>query len=64
MYIHQTPKELETVIIYIHIYIPKPFVWTGCDITSIFNRSLTGLKSEFSFSWIDWHTMVKEPSLS
>ena len=35
------------------------------DVThgQIFQWSLTGLNSEFSFSWTGYHTKVKEPSL-
>ena len=39
-------KELETQI----AYLPNPSVRAGYDTRSIFKQSLTGLKSEFSFS--------------
>ena len=42
--------------------LPNPSDRPGCDIRSIFKRSVTGLNSEFSVSEIGWHTKVKEPS--
>ena len=36
---------------------------TGCNTRSIFKRSLTGLNSEFSFSYTGCLTKAKNPSL-
>ena len=42
----------------------QPLRSAGYDTRSIFKRSLTGLNSEFSFSWTSYLTKAKEPSLS
>ena len=42
----------------------NPSARAGYDTRSIFKRSLTGLNSEFSFSWTSCLTKVEEPSLS
>ena len=41
----------------------NPSKWAGCDTRSIFKEFLTGLNSEFSFSYTGCHTKVKELSL-
>ena len=46
-------------------YLPNPSTRAGYDTRSIFKRSLTGLNSEFSFSWtslphIGWRTQCAE----
>ena len=41
----------------------KPFARARCDTKSTFQRSLTGLNLEFSFSHTGCYTKVKEPSL-
>ena len=48
------------VLIYIYIYI-NTFARVGCDLRSIFKRSLTSLNSELSFSTTGCHIKVKEP---
>ena len=50
---------ISNIIIYIY-----PSTPTECDSQSIFKRSLTGLNSEFSFSYTSCHTKVKDHSLS
>ena len=45
-------------------YLPNPSARAGYDTRSIFKRSLTGLKSEFSLSWTSCLTKAEEPSLS
>ena len=45
------------------IIFTNPSTRAGYDTRSIFKRSLTGLNSEFSFSWSSWLTMALEPSL-
>ena len=42
----------------------NPSAQAGYDTKSIFKRSLTGLNSEFSFSWASCLTKAEEPSLS
>ena len=50
--------------LYVYIsYLPKPSPRAGYDTSSIFKRSLTGLNSEFSFSWTSCLTKAEEPSL-
>ena len=49
--------------LYIYIF-TNPSVRPGHDTRSIFKRSLTGLNSEFSFSWTSCLSKVEEPSLS
>ena len=67
-------KQRNRLYIYIYIYIyicvcvcvcvcNNSFWRAGCYTSSIFKWSLTGLKSEFSFSWIDCPTKANEPSL-
>ena len=41
----------------------NPSACTGYDTRSIFNRSLTGLNSEFSYSETSYLTKAEEPSL-
>ena len=43
--------------------LPNPSAWAGYDTRSIFKRSLTGLNSEFSFSYTSCLTKAEEPSL-
>ena len=45
-------------------YLPNPSTRAGYDTGSIFKRSLTGLNSEFSFSYTSCLTKPEEPSLS
>ena len=45
-------------------YLPNPSARAGYDTRSFFKRSLTGLNSEFSFSWTSCLTKAEEPSLS
>ena len=45
-------------------YLPTPSARAGYDKRSIFKRSLTGLNSEFSFSWTSCLTKAEEPCLS
>ena len=45
-------------------YLPNPSARAGYETRSIFKRSLTGLNSEFSFSWTSCLTKAEEPSLS
>ena len=44
-------------------YLPNPSARAGYDIRSIFKRSLTGLNSEFSFSYTTCLTKAEETSL-
>ena len=44
-------------------YLPNPSARAGYDTRSIFMRSLTGLNSEFSFSYTSCLTKAEEPSL-
>ena len=44
---------------YIYIY-PTPLLQAGCDIRFIFKGSASCLNSDFSFSYTDYHTKVKE----
>ena len=44
-------------------YLPNPSARAGYDKRSVFKRSLTGLNSEFSFSYTSCHTKAEEPSL-
>ena len=44
-------------------YLPNPSARAGYDTRSIFKRSLTGLNSEFSFSWTSCLTNAEEISL-
>ena len=62
------PETLTFIYIYIYIYIYISYLPTpplGQDMTQgqFFKRSLTGLNSEFSFSWTSCLTMAEEPSL-
>ena len=50
-------------IIIIIIIFTNPSARTGYDTRSIFKWSLTGLNSEFSFSWTGCLTKAEEPSL-
>ena len=45
------------------IIFTNPSARAGYDPRSIFKRSLTGLNSEFSFSWTSCLTKAEEPSL-
>ena len=45
-------------------YLPNPSARAGYDTRSIFKRSLTGLNSEFSFSYSSCLNKAEEPSLS
>ena len=45
-------------------YLPNPSARAGYDTRSIFKRSLTGLNSEFSFSYTSCLTKAKEPNPS
>ena len=45
-------------------YLPKPLRSGGMWHKVIFKRSLTGLNSEFSFSWTSFLTKAEEPRLS
>ena len=45
-----------------YIYTLNSFPWAGCDTRSIFKWSLTGLNSEFSFSYTSCHTKSEELS--
>ena len=53
-----------TILFYIILYLPNPSARAGYDTRSIFKRSLTGLYSEFSFSYTSYLTKAEEPSLS
>ena len=44
-------------------YLPNPSAREGYDARSIFKRGLTGLNSEFSFSYTSCLTKAEEPSL-
>ena len=44
-------------------YLPNPSARAGYDTRSIFKRCLTGLNSEFSFSYTSCLTKAEEPSL-
>ena len=46
------------------ILFTNPSAPAGYDTRSIFKRSLTGVSSEFSFSWTSCLTKAEEPSLS
>ena len=50
------------IFAFIISYLPNPSA--GYDARSIFKRSLTGLNSEFSFSYTSCLTEAEEPSLS
>ena len=47
-----------------HIIFTSPSARAGYDTRSIFQQSLTGFNSEFSFSWTSYLTKAEEPSLS
>ena len=49
--------------IYALSYLPNPSARAGYDTRSIFKRSLTGLNSEFSFSYTSCLTKAEEHSL-
>ena len=51
-------------ILYLKILFTNPSARAGYDTRSIFKRSLTGLNSEFSFSYTSCLTKAEEPSLS
>ena len=54
------------IAIYLSIYLSiftNPSTWAGYDTRSIFKQSLTGLNSEFSFSYTSYLTKAEEPSL-
>ena len=51
------------IIIIIIIIFTNPSARAGYDTRSIFKRSLTGLNSEFSFSWTSFLTKAEELSL-
>ena len=57
-------KRLIEKHIYLINHIYPPSAWAGYDTRSIFKRSLTGLNSEFSFSYSSCLTLAEEPSLS
>ena len=44
----------------IYVYLPNPSAQARCDTRSIFNKSLTGLNSDFSLYLTVWHIKVKE----
>ena len=46
-----------------HTYLPNPSARAGYDTRSVFKRSLTGLNSEFFFSYTSCLTKAEEPSL-
>ena len=49
---------------YIYIYIfTNPFTRAGYDTRSIYKQSLTGMNSEFSFSWTSCLNKAEEPRL-
>ena len=63
IYIYIQSKFGNLIYIYIYIsYLPNPSARAGYDTRSIFKRSLTGLNSEFSFSY-SCLTKAEEPSL-
>ena len=52
-----------SVHVYVCIYVfTNPSTWAGFDSRAIFNWSLTGLNSEFSFSKAGFLSKAKEPS--
>ena len=51
---------INVLYIYIYIYISNSSLQAGYDTRSVFNRSLTGLNSEFSFSYTGCYSKVKE----
>ena len=51
------------VCLHIYIYLPNLSEQAGCDTSSIFKQSITGLNLEFSFFQTGCHTKVKEISL-
>ena len=61
--------DADWIYIYIYIYIYQPHIYIyiftnpGYDTRSIFERSLTGLNSEFSFSLTSCLTKAEEPGL-
>ena len=64
--VFNTGKSTSTLFfdIYIYIYIyTNPSARAGYDTRSVFKRSLTGLNSEFSFSWTSCLTKAEEPNL-
>ena len=56
-------KPNQNFMINVLSYLPNPSAREGYDTRSIFNRSLTGLNSEFSFSLTSCLTKAEETSL-
>ena len=56
-------KLFNDIQLFAHSYLPNPSARAGYDTRSIFKRSLTGLNSEFSFSYTSCLTKTEEPSL-
>ena len=44
-------------------FIGPTYIRSGCDTMSIFKRGFIGLNLEFSNSYTDWYTKIKESSL-
>ena len=63
VYISSVWTRFCSLIIYLLSYLPNPSARAGYDTRSIFKRSLTGLNSEFSFSWTSCLTKAEEPNL-
>ena len=61
--INEIANQLLTYKSYMYIF-TNPSARAGYDTRSIFRRRLTGLNSEFSFSWTSCLTKAEEPSLS
>ena len=58
------PMRIELIRVGLLVLFTNPSARAGYDTRSIFKRSLTGLNSEFSFSWTSRLTKAEEPSLS
>ena len=56
--------SINPYIIKKNMYLPNPSTQTECDTKSIFKQSLTGLNSEFSFSYTSCHTKIKKHSVT
>ena len=64
MVVHFRVPSMDQKELFNHLTIfTNPSARAGYDTRSIFKRSLTGLKSEFSFSYTSCLTKAEEPSL-
>ena len=62
-FVFEESKIFQNVTVSLILF-TNPSAWAGYYTRSIFKRSLTGLNSEFSFSYTSCLTKAEEPSLS